>query len=41
VKFSAALIVAGYVALVVLLGWPGLLAAALHIGILLLCVPRK
>lgn len=40
-KFSALLIVAGYVALVAILGWWGLLAAALHIGILLACVPRK
>ncbi len=40
-KFSAGLIVAGYVALVVILGWWGLLAAALHIGVLLACVPRK
>lgn len=40
-KAGAFLIVAGYVALVVLLGWPGLLAAAAHVGILLACVPRE
>ena len=39
-KFSALLIVAGYVALVAILGWPGLLAAALHIALLLLFVKR-
>lgn len=38
---GAVLVVAGYVAMVLLLGWWGLLAAALHIGILLACVPRK
>jgi hypothetical protein len=38
---GAVLVVVGYVALVAILGWPGLLAAALHIGILLACVPRK
>ena len=38
---GAVLVVVGYVALVAILGWPGLLAAAVHIGILLACVPRK
>ena len=38
---GALLVVAGYVALVAILGWWGLLAAALHIGLLLACVPRK
>jgi len=38
---GAVLVVVGYVALVAILGWWGLLAAALHIGILLACVPRK
>ncbi len=38
---GAVLVVAGYAALVAILGWWGLLAAALHIGILLACVPRK
>ena len=39
-KLGAGLIVAGYVALVVILGWWGLVAAAAHIGILLACVKR-
>lgn len=39
-KFSAGLIVAGYVALVALMGWWGLLAAAAHAGLLLACVKR-
>lgn len=34
------LIVAGYVALVAMWGWIGLLAAAAHIGVLLLTVKR-
>ena len=34
------LIVAGYAALVATWGWPGLLAAAAHIGVLLLTVRR-
>ena len=38
---GAVLVVVGYVALVALLGWWGLLAAAAHIAILLACVPRK
>jgi len=38
---GAVLVVVGYVALVAILGWPGLLAAALHIALLLACVPRK
>ena len=38
---GAVLVVAGYVALVASLGGGGLLAAALHIGIRLACVPRK
>lgn len=38
---GAALVVAGYIAMVVILGWWGLLTAALHIAILLACVPRK
>lgn len=37
---GALLVVAGYVSIVLLLGWPGLLAAGLHIGILLATVPR-
>lgn len=32
---GAGLIVAGYVALVVMFGWPGLLVAGLHVGVLL------
>lgn len=36
----AVLILAGYVALVALWGWWGLLAAAAHIGVLLLTVRR-
>jgi hypothetical protein len=40
-NWTGAFIVAGYVALVALWGWPGLLAAAAHIGVLLLTVRRK
>ena len=38
---GAVLVVVGYVALVAILGWPGLLAAALHIALLLTYMPRK
>lgn len=38
---GAVLVVAGYAAMVLVMGWSGLLAAALHIAILLACVPRS
>lgn len=40
-RWMAALVVAGYCFMVVQFGWVGLVAAALHIAILLACVPRK
>lgn len=33
---GAALIVAGYAAVIVAFGWPGLLVAAMHVGVMLL-----
>lgn len=40
-NWMGAFIVAGYVALVVAAGWWGLLAAVLHVAVLLLTAPRK
>lgn len=40
-KWSGALIVAGYLALIGVWGWWGALAAAAHIGVILLTVPRR
>ena len=40
-KLIAVLAAAGYLYLIVAFGWIGLVAAALHLGILLACVPRK
>lgn len=34
-------IIAGYVLLIAMMGWPGVLAAGLHLGILLVCLRRK
>lgn len=34
-------IAAGYIALILVTGWPGLVAAAIHIGVMLLAMPRK
>ena len=36
-----AFIVAGYLGLIVLWGWPGLIAGAIHAAILLLAIKRK
>lgn len=38
---SGILIVAGYVTLIVVAGWPGALAAALHVLIMVLAAGRK
>jgi hypothetical protein len=38
---ATAAIVGGYVALVAIWGWPGLVAAAVHIAVLVLAVPRR
>ncbi len=38
---ATVLIVAGYVALIVAFGWPGIIAAGIHIGVMLLALPRK
>lgn len=38
---GAGLIVVGYVAVIATFGWPGLLVAAVHVGVLLLGLHRR
>ena len=40
-RWMAALVVVGYAFMIVSFGWIGLAAAILHIGSMVVCIPRK